>query len=438
MMCVVAASATWLLIASGWGLPVSTTHTVVGGIIGFTIASQGYECVKWGFNGFGGIVVSWLLSPVFAGVLGGALHVLVMFCVVKRPDPMSAGLKSIPVMVTFTMVVVSALIFFKTPLTKGWAEWISWVVVVSVGLVSLALSFFFGVPFIYKLIALRTSWEEKTRADDEPAHVVEPPSDGEISLDQKTAHRRKPKDSEQVALDIDEHSPLKIDPRVLPNQNPINEDTLDRVEKEDLVGRDVFSFFQVFSAALQSFAHGANDTANAIGPWATIYYLFTRDPSSATATPIWALAAGAVGIVLGLLLFGGRVMETIGKGIVKINFVRGFSIEYSSMLAVIIASRLGFPISTTHCKVGSVIFVGLTNRWLYNTRLAPAEPLTDEHSVDVKVILEIALSWIITVPISALGTAGLFGFFVRLLILGYPWAPITNSTNSTNITEVWL
>jgi len=198
----------------------------------------------------------------------------------------------------------------------------------------------------------------------------------------------------------------------------------------------VFVFFQVMTASFESFAHGANDTANAIGPFVVVYFLYDRGtPSTHEATPWWILAAGGAGIVVGLATFGKRVMDTIGKDLTHINFTRGFSIELSSTLCVVLASRLGFPISTTHCQVGSVVAVGAANMLLHKTRFAPAEQL-ETLGVSWKTFINIGISWIVTVPVAGLIAAGLFGILVHTLIQckaidesGYPCIP--NTTIST-------
>jgi len=175
-------------------------------------------------------------------------------------------------------------------------------------------------------------------------------------------------------------------------------------------------FFQVITASFESFAHGANDTANAIGPFAAVYFLyFNGVPSTKEPTPWWILAAGGAGIVLGLATFGKRVMATIGKDLTNVNFTRGFAIELSSTLCVVLASRMGLPISTTHCQVGSVVAVGATNKLLHRTRYAPIEK-EESLGVSWKLFANVGISWIVTVPIAGTLAAGIFGFLVHTLI----------------------
>eukprot|EP01121_Diplochlamys_sp_Union-15-3_P007974 TRINITY_DN2076_c0_g1_i1.p1 TRINITY_DN2076_c0_g1~~TRINITY_DN2076_c0_g1_i1.p1 ORF type:complete len:171 (+),score=38.19 TRINITY_DN2076_c0_g1_i1:3-515(+) len=142
--------------------------------------------------------------------------------------------------------------------------------------------------------------------------------------------------------------------------------------------------------ALESFAHGANDTANAIGPFAAVWFFWKDGYVSKEPIPVWALAMGGGAIVIGLATFGSRVMQTIGKKITKVNFTRGFSIEFSSAFSVVVASALGMPISTTHCQVGAVVGVGLVSK-----------NEADKNEVNFKLFAGIVISWFITVPLAA-------------------------------------
>jgi len=182
----------------------------------------------------------------------------------------------------------------------------------------------------------------------------------------------------------------------------------------------------VFSAAFTSFAHGANDVANAVGPFVTIWFIWTSgEPKAKVETPWWILAIGGVGIVIGLATFGKRVMDTIGKDITHLNFTRGFSIEIGATLTVVIASRLGFPISTTHCQVGAVVAVGLMNQFLHRTRFAPIEDV-ENLGVSWGMFGNVGISWLVTVPTTGMFAAGLYGILAPTIL-----SSSMVSTNST-------
>jgi len=157
---------------------------------------------------------------------------------------------------------------------------------------------------------------------------------------------------------------------------------------------EIFSFLQVMTAAFASFAHGSNDAANAIAPFATIVAIYIDGKLDPTASvPWWILLLGAGGIVLGFATWGYKVIKTIGENLTKMTPSRGFNIEFATAFTVIVSSRLGIPISTTHCQVGSVVGVGLTD---------------GRKSVNWRLFGNIILSWLITLPFAGAVSAILY------------------------------
>ncbi|XP_005400655.1 PREDICTED: sodium-dependent phosphate transporter 1 [Chinchilla lanigera] len=164
----------------------------------------------------------------------------------------------------------------------------------------------------------------------------------------------------------------------------------------------LFQFLQILTACFGSFAHGGNDVSNAIGPLVALYLVYqTQDVSSKAATPIWLLLYGGVGICMGLWVWGRRVIQTMGKDLTPITPSSGFSIELASALTVVIASNIGLPISTTHCKVGSVVSVG----WLRSKK-----------AVDWRLFRNIFMAWFVTVPISGIISAAIMAVFKYLIL----------------------
>lgn len=164
----------------------------------------------------------------------------------------------------------------------------------------------------------------------------------------------------------------------------------------------LFQFLQILTACFGSFAHGGNDVSNAIGPLVALYLVYdTRDVSSKVATPIWLLLYGGVGICIGLWVWGRRVIQTMGKDLTPITPSSGFSIELASALTVVIASNIGLPISTTHCKVGSVVSVG----WLRSKK-----------AVDWRLFRNIFMAWFVTVPISGVISAAIMAVFKYVIL----------------------
>lgn len=164
----------------------------------------------------------------------------------------------------------------------------------------------------------------------------------------------------------------------------------------------LFQFLQILTACFGSFAHGGNDVSNAIGPLVALYLVYdTGDVSSKVATPIWLLLYGGVGICIGLWVWGRRVIQTMGKDLTPITPSSGFSIELASALTVVIASNIGLPISTTHCKVGSVVSVG----WLRSKK-----------AVDWRLFRNIFMAWFVTVPISGVISAAIMAVFKYIIL----------------------
>ncbi|KAJ8414989.1 hypothetical protein AAFF_G00025120 [Aldrovandia affinis] len=164
----------------------------------------------------------------------------------------------------------------------------------------------------------------------------------------------------------------------------------------------LFQFLQILTACFGSFAHGGNDVSNAIGPLVALWLVYdTGMVTSNAPTPIWLLLYGGVGICAGLWVWGRRVIETLGKDLTPITPSSGFSIELASALTVVVASNIGLPVSTTHCKVGSVVAVG----WLRS-----------KEAVDWHLFRNIFIAWFVTVPISGLISAAIMALFTYVIL----------------------
>jgi len=176
----------------------------------------------------------------------------------------------------------------------------------------------------------------------------------------------------------------------------------DRLDTDRPEVSTLFQFLQILTACFGSFAHGGNDVSNAIGPLVALWLVYTSGSVvSAAPTPIWLLLYGGVGICLGLWVWGRRVIQTMGKDLTPITPSSGFSIELASALTVVVASNIGLPVSTTHCKVGSVVAVG----WLRSKK-----------AVDWRLFRNIFMAWFVTVPISGLISAGIMALFIYVIL----------------------
>ncbi len=307
------AAAVWLNIASRKGWPVSTTHTIVGAIVGFAIVSAGMDAVRWGKVGT--IVASWVVSPVLSGCTAFVLFTLLRKYVIAVKDPIRRTKAVAPYLVFLTTIIIALVTLWKglkhLDLELGPVQ----TAALAIGLSTVA-------AMVCKLLI-----------------------------------RRMDSDPEE-----EEESRYK------------------RMEK-------IFGILQIYTACAVAFAHGSNDVANAVGPMAAVYSTIKEGTVVAQSTvPMWMLVIGATGIVVGLATYGYRVMETVGKKITHLTPSRGYTAEFAAAVTIVIASRLGLPISTTHTLVGAVLGVGLA-RGIAATNLGT--------------VGQIAMSWIITLPAGA-------------------------------------
>lgn len=330
MLSALISAGAWLQIASYYGWPVSTTHTIVGSLVGFGVMVGGFEAIYWDNVGF--IFSSWILSPILGGILGYYLFTLLRKKIFYASDPVLAAKKLTPLLVFFVITVFTVVLMFEGKHNLQWN-----------------LSFLEGAIGTIAIAALGAGLS-------------------------------------YIPLAQIEHSPA------INRQDPVYGSEVIEVEYQKV--EKIFGFLQIMSACLMAFAHGANDVANAIGPLsASISILTTGVIAANTAVPTWALALGGFGIVVGLATWGWRVIETIGKKITELTPTRGFAAEFGAAITIVLASRLGLPISTTHTLVGAVIGVGFA-------RGIGALNLTTTR--------DIVLSWMVTVPAGAALTIVIF------------------------------
>jgi len=325
MLAALLAAGIWLLVASRLGWPVSTTHTIVGAIVGFAAVGIGMSAVHWGK--VGSIVMSWVVSPLLAGTISYWLFRSVQGLILSTKTPFENAKKYVPFYIFLTGFVIALVTMFKG--------------LKHIGLETTILQNY-GMAFIVGLIVMFV---------------------GKYYI-----------------------SKLTIDPEADRDFHFAN------VEK-------VFAVLMVFTACAMAFAHGSNDVANAIGPVAAVVSIVQSggEITQKSALPIWILLLGGVGIVAGLLMYGRRVMETIGKNITELTPSRGFAATLAAATTVVLASGTGLPISTTHTLVGAVLGVGMAR---------------GIGAVNLNVVRTIFLSWIITLPAGAI-MAILFFFMFK-------------------------
>ncbi|MCP3889656.1 MAG: inorganic phosphate transporter [Desulfobulbaceae bacterium] len=325
MLAALLAAAVWLMIASTKGWPVSTTHSIIGALIGFAIVGIGPEAVKWGK--VGSVVMSWVISPVVGGTISFLLVMSTRKLIFDTDTPLENAKKYAPVYIFLVGFIISLVTLFKG---------LKHLNLELTGLESFAVATLFGT------LTAGIGWVFIRRVKDDPA-----------------ANK-----SFSYAS----------------------------VEK-------VFTPMMLFTACAMAFAHGSNDVANGIGPLAAVYSIISSggEVMQTSSLPIWILLLGGAGIVLGLITLGYRVMLTVGKKITELTPSRGFCAELAAATTVVLASRTGLPVSTTHILVGSVLGVGLAR---------------GVGALDLRVVLNIIISWLVTLPAGAI-MAMLFFFTLK-------------------------
>ena len=380
--------AMWLIIATAAKLPVSSTHSVVGAVMGFGLVAYGAKAIKW--KEFGKIVASWVISPLMAGAISCCFYLALQFFVLKKPDSYAAGFTALPIIYSIVISVNLFAVFyngsemlrFNTIPLYG-----CFILSVGTGLLVALFAYFFLVPHLRKKIdkefELGTS-DLELDDDTNTQNDKDVKEETKLLDDDKNGGPKNKKYGEgiinETASDIDEKS----------NQPPSqHEDLTDEPKTARLL-----AFVQILTAAFASFAHGSNDVSNAVGPLVSLWLTFKYGVvNSELNTPIWILFYGGVGISIGLWVWGSRVIETIGEDLSSITPSSGLIIEFGSVCTVLIASNLGIPISTTHCLVGAVVLVGL---------------LRSKHVTEWKVFFNILIAWLVTVPVAGLLSAGIF------------------------------
>ncbi len=308
------ASAFWVFVATWKQLPVSTTHSIVGAMVGFGVAAGGLHAVRWAV--ILPIALSWMISPVFSGALTFLIFVFIRKRILRQPKVFLSALRWTPLFAGGTVLIVVLSFLTKTPLGKRLG-------------IDFSLGCLIGLVLAVVLGFAARNWMART---------------------------------------------------------------IKNLEREG--AEQIFKRLQVFTACYVSLAHGANDVANAVGPVAGIYSIYRAGAILPEAeVPFYLLAGGGLFIALGVMTWGYKVIETIGHKITVLNNSRGFAVDFGTATSVLIASKIGLPVSTTHAAVGSVVGVGLAG---------------GVAGVDFKVVGKITLYWIVTLPLAALPTVVIF------------------------------
>ena len=324
MISALLAAAIWLHIASYLGWPVSTTHSIIGGVLGFGVIAGGVDIVNW--SRVGNVVLSWVVSPIMGGLFAYLVFQYINKTIFSKRRPLAHAKELLPFIVAIVFFILSIAIFYK-------------------GLKNLHLHFTFPDVLLFALVA------------------------------------------GVVGFFIS-----KILVRFIPD-----DDSKDFAHQFNTT-ENLFKYLQIVTAFYIAFAHGSNDVANAVGPLAAVVSILQGGAvEMKVEMPTWILGLGGGFIVLGLMVWGYRVMATVGESITDITPSRGFCATFGAASVVLICSKMGLPISTTHTLVGSVIGVGLA-------RGLP--------TLNLGIIKMIFVSWITTIPFTAVISMLFFKLFL--------------------------
>ena len=325
MISVLLAGGLWLQIATTRGLPVSSSHAIVGAIAGFSAAAIGTQAIDWA--SIGKITIAWIITPLVSGTISALFYSQVKRWILEQSDPL-----------------------------QQLVEWIPWLSAALIGIFGVIVLPVISQP-IYAFLTQRWGFHL-------PAHDV-PLTIGALAAVGLTLNSWRGVRGER--LEARGFSP-PASPAYL-------------VEK-------TLARYQLLSACFVAFAHGSNDVGNAIAPLATIAYINRTGnvPLNGITIPLWILILGGAGIVAGLAVWGKKVIATIGEGIIPLQPSGGFCAELATATTILLASRLGLPVSTSHALVGGVVGIGLVQ---------------NIKSIQFKTVQGILAAWLITVPIGA-------------------------------------
>uniref|UniRef100_F6UR25 Phosphate transporter n=1 Tax=Ciona intestinalis TaxID=7719 RepID=F6UR25_CIOIN len=404
----ISGSAVWQLVATRFRLPVSGTHSIVGSCIGFSLVAVGSTGVNWPKLGL--IVASWFISPVLSGGLTVLLFLFVNYTILAKENPLKNGLLLLPFFYAITIGINTFSIVYSGAPLLGLDHLPVWAsVLISLGFALLTVFILVVSLLLYLKRKIKTYFifddsgyqtpNDKNQNTPESSSLIEKvctlPEETEFRLQLDSNGSMFSRGNTVVTKTI---LPNKIWTNSEANNNTNKDVEIESTEENEVddgpAVRELFSSLQVLTACFASFAHGGNDVSNAIGPLIALWIVFwSGEVVQKAFTPWYLLMYGGFGICIGLWLLGRRVIETIGSNLTKVtpSRFRGFCIELMTALTVLVASNVGLPVSTTHCKVGSVVSIG----W-FRSRSA----------VDWSLVGNIAVAWFVTVPVSGLLSAG--------------------------------
>jgi sodium-dependent phosphate transporter len=402
MLCSLLSASLWVSLASRYGYAVSTTHSIIGSVIGFTLVWGGNNAIIWVqrtddfpyVKGLVPVIISWFTSPFMSSILAAIIFLANRHLVLRRRDSNKIVYFALPPLVFITIFINLFFILYKGAKAElAWdaskAAWVSVIVASGCSLISGIA----GIPFLRWKIRQKEAQTHNGVSDivlhdnnlmniisignaPNPIMIVEEQQEQntKVAGTKKTFMKVfSDKDANDIEMHGGSHS-----------AEVFAEDT-----------EYVYKYLQVFSSCSVAFAHGANDVANSIGPYAAIWYVYNNaEVSNNVGVPKWMLALGGAGIVIGLWTYGWNVIKSLGGQLCALTPSRGYSAELATALTVSFASVYGIPISTTHCIVGAEIGIGLVENI--------------KTGVNWRLFGKTFTAWVFTLIVSGLLSAALF------------------------------
>lgn len=469
MTCALVSSALYLSFATKVGLPVSTTHSIMGGVIGMGVATVGAKNISWGWSGVAQVFAAWGIAPVIAACFGAIIFSITKYGVLRRSNPVRNAFFMVPIYFAITSGILTMLVVWKgaqtlPELSTGQICACIFGVGAGIGL----LSVLFLLPYLYRVL-IKEDWQLRwynvflgpllLRRGDPPAKpdgheiIVDyykgfKPSEPSTSASSTTGVMNDANDDVEKgittpqATSVHQAAPVAKAPKVRArnpdkplyapeniwyylrksvmhgvDQDVVGYQTDAKGAKDSLLVGDLkgvhdaaphydnkaehtYSFLQVLTASTASFAHGANDVSNAVGPLSAVFLIWdTNMVSSKAPVPIWILAYGGAALSIGLWFYGYNLMRMLGNRITLHSPSRGFSMELGSAVTVVMATQLALPVSTTQCISGSTVGVGLcAGTW---------------RSINWRMIAWIYCGWFITLPVTGIISGCLTGIILN-------------------------
>lgn len=450
MLCALTIAGVWLLVATYFMLPVSTTHSIIGAVMGFSLVYGGYNGVQWNTQqgnfpfskGLLPVVLSWFFSPIIGGILSSIIFLINRTFILRSKHSTNRAIWSLPILLFITFFINIMFVLAKGaksfmektwPCTKGGpgmfnltytdctalnnaAAWIAACVAVAIGVIFGGIGIWLLKREQERMIAqdteanqgdvatMKEAWKDDDAA---PGESDAKPGSKMVAEYEPYPYPTLKEDANffQMCYFYTTYIPIAFvqqckrglfyDIHVVTRDEAIVMTLKDNCEVFDVKTERIYQYLQVISACCVAFAHGSNDVANAIGPYSailTVYGTFAV-PTSKSDTQVWVFVLGGLGIVIGLMMYGYRIIQQLGKNLLHLTPTRGFSAELAAGLTISLASFYGIPVSTTQIITGCEVGVGLCE---------------GRGGISWKLLLKIFLGWVFTIILALTACAALF------------------------------